>query len=109
MPWDQAGYKAQLQKDLKDIQQKLRRIMGKNLVKSDNSFVEAKSPFKCIEGGVLVDLCMQRSGKRGSGCDAPKSADQVPKLSKEFSKLSEGCAHPCGIYLPDLLHHQLPR
>ena len=75
MPWNKTGHKAQLQKDLKDIQQKLRRIMGKNLVKSDNSFVEATSPVNCIEGGVLVDLCMQRSGKRGSGCDAPKSAD----------------------------------
>ena len=52
--------------------------------------MEATSRVKCIEGGVLVDLCMQRSGKRGSGCDAPKSADRVPKLSKEFSKSSVG-------------------
>ena len=56
--------------------------------------MEATSPVKCIEGGVLVDLCMQRSGKRGSGCDAPKSADRAAKLSKEFSKSSEGLPTP---------------
>ena len=94
MPWDKAGYKAQLQRDLKDIQHKLSRVLGKDLVKSDNSFVEATSPVNCIEGGILVDLCMQRFGKRGSGCDAPKSADRVPKLSKEFSKSSAGCPNP---------------
>ena len=75
MPWNQAGYKTQLQRDLKDIRQKLNRVLGQDLAKSDNSFVEATSPVKCIEGVVLVDLCMQRSGKRGSGCDVPKSAD----------------------------------
>ena len=79
MPWDKAGYRAQLKKDLKDIRQKISRVLGKDLVKSDNSFVEATSPVKCIEGGVLVDLCMQRSGKRGSGCDATKSADRFPR------------------------------
>ena len=36
MPWDKAGYKAQLQRDLKDIQHKLNRVLGKDLVKSDN-------------------------------------------------------------------------
>ena len=75
MPWNEAGYKAQLQKDLKNIRQKFSQVLGQDLAKSDNSFVGATSPVKCIEGGVLVDLCMQRSGKRGSGCDAPKSAD----------------------------------
>ena len=94
MPWDKAGYKAQLQRDFKDIQHKLSRVLGKNLDKSDNSFVEVTSPVKCIEGGVLVDLCMQRPGKRGSGCDVPKSADRAPKLSKEFSKSSEGLPTP---------------
>ena len=79
MPWNQAGYKAQLQKDLKDIRQKLSRVLGQDLVRSDNSFVEATRPVKCIEGGVLVDLCMQRSGKRGSGCDAPNEADRFPR------------------------------
>ena len=79
MPWNQAGYKAQLNKDLKDIRQKLSRVLGKDLDKSDNSFVEATSPVKCIEEGVLVDLSMQRSGKRGSGCDALNSADRFPR------------------------------
>ena len=75
MPWNKVGYKAQLKKDLKDIRQKFSRVLGKDLDKSDNPIVEATSPVKSIEGSVLVDLCMQRSGKRGSGCDVPKSAD----------------------------------
>ena len=58
------------------------------------SFVEATSPVKCIEGGVLVDLCMQRSGKRGSGCDAPKSADRFPRSADGFFKASEGFPIP---------------
>ena len=84
MPWNQAGYKAQLKKDLKDIQQKLSRVLGQDLGQSNNSFVEAKGPVKCIEGSVLVDLCMQRSGKRGSGCDTPKSFDGFPKAPEGF-------------------------
>ena len=65
MPWNQTGYKTKLQEDLQDIRQKLSRVLSKDLDKSDSSFVEATSPVKCIEGSVLVDLCMQRSGKRG--------------------------------------------
>ena len=34
MPWDKVGYKAQLQKDLKDIRQKLSRVLGQDLDKS---------------------------------------------------------------------------
>ena len=94
MPWDKAGYKAQLQKDLKDIWQKFSRVLGKDLNKSDNPTVEATSLVKSIEGSVLVDLCMQRSGKRGSGCDAPKSADRFPKFSDGLSKSSEGFPIP---------------
>ena len=44
MPWNQAGYKAQLQKDLKDIRQKFSRVLGQDLDKSDNPFVEATGP-----------------------------------------------------------------
>ena len=84
MPCNQAGYKAQLQKDLKDIRQKLSRVLGKDLDKGDNSFVEAVGPVKRMGGSVLVDLCMQRSGKRGNGCDAPKSAVGFPKASEGF-------------------------
>ena len=94
MPWNQAGYKAQLQKDLKDIRQKLSRVLGKDLAKSDNSFVEATSPVKSIEEGVLVDLCMQRSGKKGSGCDAPNEADRFPRSADGSFKASEGLPTP---------------
>ena len=94
MPWNQAGYKAQLQKDLKDIRHKLSRVLGKDLAKSDKSFVEATSPANCIEGGVLVDLCMQRSGKRGSGCDAPNEADRLPRSADGSCKASEGFPTP---------------
>ena len=39
--------------------------------------VEAADPDSCIEGNVLVDLCTQRSGQRGSGCDAPNEAEEL--------------------------------
>ena len=65
MPWNQADYKAQLQKDLEDIRQKLNRVLGKDLAKNEHSNMEATSLVNCIEGSVLVDLCMQRSGERG--------------------------------------------
>ena len=94
MPWNQAGYKAQLQKDLKDIRQKFNRVLGKDLDKSGNPFVEATGPVKSIEGSVLVDLCMQRSGRRGSGCDAPKTSDRFLKSSEGFQKASEGFPTP---------------
>ena len=94
MPWDKAGYKAQLQRDLKDIQHKLSRVLGQDLTKSDSSFVEATSPVKCIEGGVLVDLCMQRSGKRGSGCDAPNEADKFPRSADGSFEASKGFPTP---------------
>ena len=49
---------------------------------------------KCIEGGVLVDLCMQRSGKRGNGCDAPNEADRFPRSADGSFKASEGLPTP---------------
>ena len=94
MPWNQAGYKAKLQEDLQDMRQKLSRVLSKDLGKNDSSIVEAVGPVKCIEGSVLVDLCMQSSGKRGSGCDAPKSADRFPESSDRFPKASEGLPTP---------------
>ena len=94
MPWNKAGYKAQLQKDLKDIRQEFSQVLGKDLDKSDNPIVEAASPVKSIEGSVLVDLCMRRSGRRGSGCDAPKSADRFSRSSDGCSKSSEGFPTP---------------
>ena len=40
--------------------------------------VEAAGQDGWIEGSVLVDLCVQRSGQRGSGCDAPNASDELP-------------------------------
>ena len=94
MPWNQVDYKAQLQKDLKDIRQKLSQVLGRDLARSNNSFVEATSPVKCIEGCVLVDLCMQRSGKRGSGCDAPNEADKFPRSADGSFEASKGFPTP---------------
>ena len=94
MPWDKAGYKAQLGKDLQDIQHKLSRILGRKLAKNDCSFVKETSPVKCIEGGVLVDLCMQRSGKRGSGCDVPNKAEKLPRSADGSLGTSKGFPTP---------------
>ena len=67
------------------------RILGeaKDLPLDLQAIVEATDPDNCIEGGVLVDLCMQRSGRRGSGCDVPKTSDGFPKSSDGFPKASE--------------------
>ena len=40
--------------------------------------MEATGPVKRIEGSILVDLCMQRSGRRESGCDAPNASEELP-------------------------------
>ena len=94
MPWDKEGYKVQLEKDLQDIQHKLNRILGRNLAKNDRSFVEATSPVKCIEGGVLVDLCVHRSDKRGSGCDVPNKADKFHRSADGSLEASKGFPTP---------------
>ena len=94
IPWNQVDYKAQLQKDLKDIRQKLSQVLGRGLARSNNSFVEATSLVKCIERGVLVDLCMQRSGKRGSGCDAPNEADKFSRSADGSFEASKGFPTP---------------
>ena len=94
MPWDKAGYKAQLGKDLQDIQHKLSRILGRKLAKNDCSFVKETSPVKCIEGGVLVDLCMQRSDKRGSGCDVPNKGEKLPRSADGSLGASKGFPTP---------------
>ena len=56
------------------------RILGeaKHLPSDLQAIVEATGPDECIEGSVLVDLCMQRSGQRGSGCDAPNASEELP-------------------------------
>ena len=106
---NKAGYKAQLKKDLKDIQQKFSRVLGKDLDKSDNPIVEAISPVKSIEGSVLVDLCMQRSGKRGGGGVTPQN-QLIDFITPQMDVLSRLRDVPSPWHLlPDLLHHQLPR
>ena len=56
--------------------------------------MEATSPVNCIEGGVLVDLCKQRSGERGSGCNAPEEIYKSPTLANVSWKSSEGSPTP---------------
>ena len=75
------NYKAQLLEDLKDIQQKLSQIIGQDLGRRNNSFEEVIVPIDCIDEGDLVDLCMQRSDERGSGCDAPAEISEWPTSS----------------------------
>ena len=43
--------------------------------------MEGDQSGKRIEGGVLVDLCKQRSGERGSGCNAPEEIFKSPTIS----------------------------
>ena len=56
------------------------RIMGEERELPDDlrAIVEATDQDDCIEGNVLVDLCRQRSGQRGSGCDAPEASLELP-------------------------------
>ena len=94
MPWDKAGYKDQLKRDLEDIRQKLSQVLGRDLGKSGHLNVEATSPVNCIEGGILVDLCKQRSGERGSGCNAPDEIYKSPTLANVSWRSSEGSPIP---------------
>ena len=56
------------------------QVLGeaKDLPSDLQVIVEAAGPDSCIEGNVLVDLCTQRSGQRGSGCDASNEALDLP-------------------------------
>ena len=56
------------------------RILGeaKDLPSDLQAIVEVTGPDECIEGSVLVDLCMQRSGRRENGCDAPNASEELP-------------------------------
>ena len=47
-----------------------------------------------MEEGVLVDLCEQRSGERGSGCYAPKEIYKSNKLANIVYNSSEGLSTP---------------
>ena len=86
MPWDQAGYKAQLQKDLEDIRAKLSRILVQE---------------KVISGGPLFDLCGQRSEEEGGSCDASR-----PNFCLNIKHLKESyLVGLCGLNL--LTHERL--
>ena len=56
------------------------QVLGeaKDLPSDLQAIVEATGPDGYIEGSVLVDLCMQRSGQRGNGCDAPNASEEFP-------------------------------
>ena len=66
------------------------KILGEGEALSSDlqAVVDAAGPDSFIEGNVLVDLCEQRSGQRGSGCDAPAEADELPVT------LVSGCDAP---------------
>ena len=56
------------------------QVLGevKDLPSDLQAIVEAKGPDDCIEGSILVDLCTQRSGQRGNGCDALNASEGLP-------------------------------
>ena len=68
------------------------QVLGKGepLPSDLQAVVDATGPDSCIEGRVLVDLCEQRSGKRGSGCDAPAEIYKLPPSADGSCKSSEG-------------------
>ena len=68
--------------------------------------MEATSPVNCIERGVSVDLSMQRSGERGSGCNAPAVIYEFPTSADRSCKTSEGFTTPVT---SSLLPPKLPR
>ena len=94
MPWDKAGYKDQLKRDLEDIRRKLSQVLGRDLGKNGHLNVEATRPVNCIEGGVLVDLCKQRSDERGSGCNGPEEIFKSPTLADISWRSSGGSSIP---------------
>ena len=87
--WNQADCKVQLKEDLEDIRQKLCRVLGKELAKK-----EATRPVNRMEEGVSVDLCEQRSGERGSGCNAPEEIYKSHTLANVFYNSSECFSTP---------------
>ena len=51
---------------------------GEALPSDLQAVVDGAGPDSCIEGNVLVDLCTQRSGQRGSDFNAPAEAEELP-------------------------------
>ena len=72
------------------------QVLGKGepLPSDLQAVVDATGPDSCIEGRVLVDLCKQRSGKSGSGCNAPVEIYKWPASADGSCKSSEGFPTP---------------
>ena len=51
--------------------------------------VDAAGPDRHIEGSILVDFCVQRSGERGNGCDAPREGAELPLAMETSSSTSK--------------------
>ena len=47
----------------------------------------------------MVDLCMQRSGKRGSGCDVPNKGEKLPRSVDGSLGASKGFLTPLTSFL----------
>ena len=87
--WNQADYRVKLQEDLEDVRQKLCQVSRKELGKKEETRMVNR-----MEEGVLVDLCEQRSGERGSGCYAPEEIYKSNKLANVVYNSSEGLSTP---------------
>ena len=76
------------------------KILGeeKDLPADLRELDEALDPDNCIKGGVLVDLCMQRSDKRGSGCDVPNKGKKLPRSANVSLRASKGFPTPSDIF-----------
>ena len=62
-------------------------VRKKDLAADLRELVGALDPDKCIEGKVLVDLCRQRSERRGSGCDVSRPCEDLPDPSTSTSRM----------------------
>ena len=65
------------------------RILGeeKDLPADLRELVGALDMDKCIEGKVLVDLCRQRSERRGNGCDVSRQCEDLPDPLTSSSRM----------------------
>ena len=65
------------------------KILGeeKDLPADLQELVGALDPDNCIGGKVLVDLCRQRSERKGSGCDVSQPCVDLPDSSSSTSRM----------------------
>ena len=80
---------------------KISRIFGRNLAEYWGKILLKvtshlwRRPVRLIaRGRCLVDICMQRSSKRGSGCDTPNEANRFPRSADGSFKASKGFPTP---------------